>query len=56
MYRKGREKIMLILAIDLQTLSSRTSNRVFVVLQLTLSSWIKELENLVPNELETLWD
>jgi hypothetical protein len=53
--RKGRERIMPISAVDLHTLSARTANRVYDVLNLKMSSWINELENLVPKELGTLW-
>ena len=53
--RKGREKNIKISAVDLNTLSVRTSTRVFDMLNTQMSSWIKDLKNLVPKELETLW-
>ena len=53
--RKGRKRIMPISAVDLHTLSARTANRVYDVLNLKMSSWINDLENLVPRELGTLW-
>ena len=46
---------MKISAADLNTLSTRTTTRVFDVLNIQISSWIKDLENLVPKELGTLW-
>ena len=53
--RKGRKKNMKISTADLNTLSARTATRVFDVLNIQMSCWIKDLENLVPNELGTLW-
>ena len=53
--RKGREKDMKISAVDLNTLSARTVSRVFDVLNTQMSSWIKDLENLVPKELGAMW-
>jgi hypothetical protein len=40
---------------DLNTLSVRTTTRIFDVLNIQMSSWIKNLENLGPKELRTLW-
>jgi hypothetical protein len=53
--RKGREKNMKISAADLNTLSARTTTKVFDVLNTQISYWIKDLENLVPKQLGTLW-
>ena len=53
--RKGREKNMKISAVDLNTLSARTASRVFDVLNTQMSSWMEDLENLVPKELGALW-
>jgi hypothetical protein len=53
--RKGREKKQKNSAVDLNTLSARTANTVFDVLNTQMSSWIKDLENLVPKELGALW-
>jgi hypothetical protein len=53
--RKGTEKNMKISAVDLNTLSARTTSRVFDVLNTQMSSWIKNLENLIPKELGILW-
>ena len=51
---KNIEKIMKISAANLNTLSVRTTIRVFDVLHSPMSSWIKDLENIVPKELGTL--
>ena len=48
-------KYIKISAADLNTLSARTTTRVFDVLNTLMSSWIKDLENLVPKELGILW-
>ena len=53
--RKGRKTNMKISAADLNILSARTTTRVFDVLNIQMSSWIKDLENLVPKELKTMW-
>jgi hypothetical protein len=45
---------MKILAANLNTLSARTTTRVFDVLNNQMSYWIKNLENLIPKELGTL--
>ena len=46
---------MKISAANLNTLSARTTTGIFDVLNIQMSSWIKDLENLVPKELGTLW-
>ena len=46
--RKGRKTNMKISAADLNILSARITTRVFDVLNIQMSSWIKDLENLVP--------
>ena len=53
--RKGREKRQKISHVDLNTLSARTASTIFDVLNTQMSSWIKDLENLVPKELGALW-
>jgi hypothetical protein len=52
---KDRKKNMKISAADLNTLSARTATRVFNVLNIQMSYWMKDLKNLVPKELGTLW-
>ena len=54
--RKSKKQNMKIFAANLNTLSGRTTTRVFDVLNIQMSSWIKDLKNLVPKELGTLWD
>ena len=53
---KSKKQNMKIFAANLNTLSGRTTTRVFDVLNIQMSSWIKDLKNLVPKELGTLWD
>ena len=53
--RKCRLKNMKISAAYLNTLSARTTTKVFDVLNTQMSSWIKDLENSVPKELGILW-
>ena len=43
--KKVGKKNLKISAVDLNTLSARTTTRVFVVLNIQMSSWIKNLEN-----------
>ena len=52
--RKCRKKIMKISAAHLNILNARTTTRICNVLNTQISSWIKDLEKLVPKELETL--